>query len=513
MGPDSSVGTATSTSGRRVDSDRMARGGGLNLVGAIIQQSALLAIVTMLAHVLGKDDVGRYAECFALLSLLGLMALAGFRSGLTRFVAIHLADADVPRLRGTIRLGMGITAGGSCALAAALALLAPTVAHVMGDEQLVAGVRLVALTLPAHALSEAALAATQGWRTQKAYTVVGRIFDPVLRLALTAAALWLGYGYLGAMWSLAIASWVTAVLALAALWLRLKDVPHQHVVYRIGDVMSFSMVSWASALAATGLIWADTLILGAMTDAGQVGVYNIATRLVTLAVFVLPPITAAFGPHMAHLHHSGDQVGAARAYGSATRWTLLLSMPAFVVLLVFPQQMLKVFGGGFTEGAVVTMVLACGQLVGAAAGPCGVVLNMSGRVALSLLDNALVLVANIGLNLLLIPRWGIVGAAVAWSASIIAVNAVKVVQARRIVGIRAEGASTGKILLAALPAAGAGVLVNHLVDGWVASLVVGAAACGLVYLAGIVLLGPHPEDVRVWRRLTTRLGRLSRRAA
>jgi O-antigen/teichoic acid export membrane protein len=180
-------------------------------------------------------------------------------------------------------------------------------------------------------------------------------------------------------------------------------------------------------------------------------------------------------------------------------------MPAFVVLLVFPRQLLTVFGGGFTEGAIVTVILACGQLVGAAAGPCGVVLNMSGRVALSLFDNALVLVANIGLNLLLIPRWGIVGAAAAWSASIIVVNGIKVIQAWKIVGIRAEGASTGKIVLAALPAAGAGVLVEHLIDGRAASLLVGTTACGLVYITFILLLGPHPEDVRVWRRLRGRL--------
>lgn len=492
-------------SARRADSDRMARGGGLNLAGAILQQSALFVIITMLAHVLGKDDVGRYAECFALLSLLGLLALAGFRSGLTRFVAIHLADADVPRLRGTIRLGMGITIAGSVVLAAALALLAPWISQITGDAELVNGVRLVALTLPAHAVSEAALAATQGWRTQKAYTIIGRVFDPVLRLGLTAGALALGYGYLGAMWALAIASWATVILALGALWFRIKDVPREKVVYKIGDIMSFSMISGASALAATGLIWADTLILGVMTDSGQVGVYNVATRLVTLAVFVLPPITATFGPHMAHLHHSKDYAGAARAYGSATRWTLLLSMPAFVVLLVFPQQLLHVFGGGFAEGAMVTVILACGQLVGAAAGPCGVVLNMSGRVGLSLFDNAFVLVANVGLNLILIPRWGIVGAAVAWSASIIVVNAIKVVQAWKIVGIRAEGASTGKIVLAAIPAAGTGVLVEHLISAWIPSLIVGITACLVIYITFIVILHPHPDDVRMVRRLRQRL--------
>jgi undecaprenyl pyrophosphate phosphatase UppP len=80
-----------------------------------------------------------------------------------------------------------------------------------------------------------------------------------------------------------------------------------------------------------------------------------------------------------------------------------------------------------------------------------------------------------------------------------------VIQAWKIVGIRAEGASTGKILLAALPAAGAGVLVNHLIDSWVASLVVGATTCAVVYIVFIVVLRPHPEDVRALRRLRHRL--------
>src|SRR5688572_8819354 len=87
---------------------RMGRGGGLNLVGAVCSQLSLFAIISMLAR-LGEQDVGRYASCFALLSLLGLLSLAGFRAALTRFVAIHVADGDARRLHGTLRLGLGLT--------------------------------------------------------------------------------------------------------------------------------------------------------------------------------------------------------------------------------------------------------------------------------------------------------------------------------------------------------------------------------------------------------------------
>ena len=479
------------------DRGRMARGGGLNLVGAVAQQLCQLLIVAAVAHLAGKSDVGRYAECFALVSLLGLLSLAGFRAGLTKFVAMHLADGDAARLRGTVRLGLGITAAGSTVLAIALALLAPWVAGLLGDPAIVTGVRLVALSLLPGALSEAALAATQGWRSQKAFTLIGRIFDPVLRLGGTVVLLGLGFDYVGAMIALAVTSWLTCALALGALWRRMRRVERVAPVHELGELLSFSMVSWLSALAATGLIWADTLILGAMTDAGEVGVYNVASRLVTLAVFVLPPITATFQPHMAHLYHVGDLPEAARAYGAATRWTMLLSMPAFVLLLLFPGDLLTFFGSGFVDGAVITLVLAIGQLVGAATGPCGVVLNMSGRVRLSLLDNGLVLALNVALNLLLIPRLGILGAALAWSGSIVVVNVVKLVQARVIVGISADGAMLGKISLAAFVAACGGLIVQDRVQASFPAVVLGALTIGVIYVTIIGTLRPHPDDVAI----------------
>ncbi|MDI5940965.1 oligosaccharide flippase family protein [Micromonospora sp. DH15] len=99
----------------------MARGGGLNLLGALLSQAAVFLIMLLLARVLGIREVGRYAQCYAVLSLAGLLSLSGFRAGLTRFVAVHLADADAPALRGTIRLGLAVSAGSSVVLAGALA--------------------------------------------------------------------------------------------------------------------------------------------------------------------------------------------------------------------------------------------------------------------------------------------------------------------------------------------------------------------------------------------------------
>lgn len=483
---------------------RMGRGGGLNLVGAVCNQLSLFAIISLLAR-LGERDVGRYATCFALLALLGLLSLAGFRSALTRFVAIHVADGDGARLRGTLRLGLVLTVVSSSLVGLGLAWAAPWTAGILGDPALADLVRLVGLTLPAATFTDAALAATQGWRTQRPFTLIGRVFEPVVRLGLTAGALALGWGLVGAVWALVVGAWLTAVLAAVALVRCLRGAPRGQPVYEIREIFGFSMVSWVSALAATGLIWVSTLLLGAFTTQEEVGTYSVATRLVMLAVFVMAPINASFTPHMAHLYHKGELDEAARAYGGATRWILNLSLPAFILLVVYPGELLGYFGRGFAEAALVTVVLSLGQLVSAAAGPCGTVLNMSGRVGLNMADNVGALVLNVVLNLVLIPAYGAVGAAVSWSVALVVVNFAKAVQARRVVGVPAAGAGVRRSLAAAVPAAALAWLLTQWIDGWVTVVLLAAPAVALVFFGTLVLMGVSPDDRAILTAMVRRL--------
>ncbi|MFJ6194724.1 oligosaccharide flippase family protein [Micromonospora sp. NPDC092111] len=484
----------------------MARGGGLNLVGALLSQAAVFLIMLALARVLGIREVGRYAQCYAVLSLAGLLSLSGFRAGLTRFVAVHLADSDAPALRGTVRLGLAVSAVSSGVLAVGLAWGAPWLAARLHDPGLVTGLRLVALTLPASTICEAALAATRGWRTQRPYTFIGQLYEPGTRLLLTGLALATGAGLTGAFWALVAAGWSAALLALVALVRLVRRVPPARPVYHPRQLFGFSTVSWVSSLSSTGLIWVDTLLLGFFANP-EIGVYNVATRLVTVAIFVLAPVNAAFGPYIAHLYHRAELDDVRRVYAVATGWVVRLSLPAFVALLVLPGDLLRLFGGEVATGAAVTVVLALGQLVNAATGPCGTVLNMSGRVAVNMADNVAALVLNVLLNLWLIPAYGIVGAAAAWSVSLIVVNVARVVQVRFLVGAVPFTVGMFKGIAAGAVALLAGLLVRWLVPGWPWRLGVGLTAIVATYLAAVLALGLSREDLMVLRTLLRRRGR------
>jgi O-antigen/teichoic acid export membrane protein len=95
---------------------------------------------------------------------------------------------------------------------------------------------------------------------------------------------------------------------------------------------------------------------------------------------------------------------------------------------LFPDQILSVFGKSFVGGATALMILAWANLVDVGTGMCGTILSMSGYTKLKLVNNIVSISLSIGLNVLLIPRFGIVGAAISALIVFTALNSIRILQ-------------------------------------------------------------------------------------
>jgi O-antigen/teichoic acid export membrane protein len=493
----------------------LARGGGLNFIGAAITQLTTVGLLLYMTRDLSKTDVGLFRISVALFELLMIVALVGLGQAMTRYVAVFRADRDRAAVLGAIRLGIVVTTVSSVLVGALLFLVSPWLSETLYNEPgLVTPLRFVAFAIPPGALTAVALAACSGFRTMRPNALIGLMLDPILRLVLIVGALQLGLGLDGVLWAFVVIPYITCLLALLWLFVLARG-PQVAPRSERRQIMRFASVAWVATFTTQGLLWLDLLILPAYISAAELAIYSVATSVVVLATFAMSPISQSLAPRIADLTRRKELRRLAIAYQAAASWMLRFSLPFFAIILIFPRPLLGLFGAGYGAGAAVTVILALGKLSDVATGPCGTMLNQAGLNKLALIDNVVILILNVSLNLILIPSHGIRGAAIAWTVSLLGVNVARAIQVRRrVVPAWPFNEGTPKSLAAFAWSVLAALVVREMIDGsprkelYLATPVVFG-----VYTVLLVSLGLTAEDRLVLRDLLSLLKRENRRGA
>lgn len=175
--------------------------------------------------------------------------------------------------------------------------------------------------------------------------------------------------------------------------------------------LSFPMFISNSVLAAMGLI--DTLVLALWRTESEVGIYSVALKIAALTGLPLLAINTIAAPKFAELHAKGDKAGLQKVIRHTAKLIFFSSMPVLAVIFAFPSFLLGLFGGEFRAGTYAVLVLAAGQFINAASGSVGYILQMTGRQNTFRNTVLAALAINIVLDLILVPRMGIYGAAFA----------------------------------------------------------------------------------------------------
>lgn len=165
------------------------------------------------------------------------------------------------------------------------------------------------------------------------------------------------------------------------------------------------------------LDWTDTLMLGLYRTEVEVGIYNTALKVAMLTNLPLLAVNSIAAPKFSALYHNGMFKEFKQYVQHATNLNCYLSLPIILVLAVFPDFVLGLFGEEFIIGRNTLWLLLLGQLVSTFSGSVGYILQMTNRQHIF---QRLILMAtaiNVALNYWLIPIWGISGAAVASMAS------------------------------------------------------------------------------------------------
>ena len=180
--------------------------------------------------------------------------------------------------------------------------------------------------------------------------------------------------------------------------------------------------------------WTDTLMIGYYLDAHDVGIYRIAFKIAALITFAQFAINSIAAPMFSSFKAKKDMQGLRKMVRNIGYLNLLISGPAFLFIILFPNFLLELFGSEFSEGVLPLIILAIGTVINALCGPVMYLLNMTGKERSARNIIIIASLINIALNYYLIPQYGLMGAAYATSISTVIWNALAVIKIKRVYG-------------------------------------------------------------------------------
>lgn len=170
------------------------------------------------------------------------------------------------------------------------------------------------------------------------------------------------------------------------------------------------------------MAWTDKLMLGSMTTTVDVGVYHTAFKLSMFAAVALMSVNSIASPKFAEMFAKKDFLGLKKVVHQSTKMIFWSSFPLVIVFFMFPNFLLGLFGEEFKVGVTAFIFLSCGRLISSFSGSVGNILQMTGNQNIYAIILLIGAILNVVLNLILIPLYGINGAAIASMSSLIVWN-------------------------------------------------------------------------------------------
>ncbi len=403
----------------------------IKMVGA-----ALSFLVTlMIARVYGAAVSGEYALAVQTVLTASAIALFGNDQLLIRRMAgerrIGRMDLANAALRHAVRL-VGIAS----AVAALLLILASPLAPRIGTSWPVIALSAIGvLVFPMLCVAVAAMRAID--RVVLSQFFYGALQSLILAgLLALLVVLHLAASATGIVTLYIVSIVATSLGACLIVWRAARGWPHPaadaSVRFGIADSAPIGLAVSIHLLTA----WLAYALIASMLGLVEVGALRVCMQIITVITLIFTTFDSVVSPQFAGDFHGGDLAGARRRHWRSIAILAAFAGPPILLCLLFPTAILSIFGPEFLVGARALQVLALGQAVNVLTGPVGTILIMAKRERMNLILAALGLALTLVLLVVLTPRFGLTGAAVATTSAVVFRNIASFVIAWRLTARR-----------------------------------------------------------------------------
>lgn len=488
------------------DVTHAARSGAMQTL-TIAVQGMLTVTHILLARVFGQAVFGLYQTCLATLEIVTRTGTGGAPQGMLRYVSAHRARGEGDIVRSALGTGLRLAVGLSSVLAVGLIFSSDFVARIA--HQPAAALRVMApaavFTGCVYVLVNASLAN----KVTRANFYVRGLGEPLLFMAAALLAALFGRTVLHLAVAHVLASAASLVLALMVVG---RVFGRGEIARAVRSPWLPGFARYSTPLGAAELMnaiqqKADILLLTAMVGPKVSAGYAAAefiSRVISNARYVFDAVAA---PVFSEAINLGQNDRLRYNLQLMSRWVATAAVPIAATVIALRHELLSLYGSAFVTATTAMAVLAMSHLMNATFGLMGYILVVGGRSRLVFVNNVIGTVVNVALAWMLIPRFAIVGAAIAVLSGVTIGGLLVLVQVRVIHGIYAFGWATIKPVIAGAIAFTIEMAIVRFI-GAPAIRIPAVIVAGLAsYLAALLALRLAPEEQRLVTNIRERFKR------
>lgn len=412
---------------------RHIRGSSLLLLGRAISMVANFGIQILIVRHFSKSDFGAFAYALSIVNLLTTVITLGLDRGITRFVAIYDEQKAYGKLFGTIVMQLStIFSLGLVAVALVYTSQGWLSGTLIDDRQAISVLVVLVVLAPVQALDDMLMQLFAVFARPGAIFFRRHLLGPGLRLAVVVMLLAgnRGVSFLAAGYVVATAAGVilSGVLLLRVMRQQglLRQARAAGLEFPLREVVGFTVPLMTSDLVYMLMGASAVMMLGHYRATEDVAAFRAVVPLAGMCQLVMSSFSLLFTPTASRLFARGDQAGIRDLYWKTAAWVAVLTFPAFAVTFSLAGPVTTtLLGARYADSATFLALIALGQYFQSALGFNGLTLKVFSRLRYLVTMNLAVAGLNLVLNVLLIPRFGALGAALSTSATLIVHNVGK----------------------------------------------------------------------------------------
>jgi O-antigen/teichoic acid export membrane protein len=423
--------TAEQTENRAADATRKhIRGSSLLFFGRLVMLGLNFGVQVLTVRYLTKNDYGAFAFAMSFVAVSAVITLFGLDKAVSRFMAIYHEQKDYPRLFGTIVMTVAVIFSIGILLIAAVLLFRGQLGSLFQTDPVTVSLLVIVIAIgPINAFESYFEDMLAVFASVRSIFVRRYILGPILKLLavlvvvlLNGSVNQLALGYLaGSLIGLVV--YVLLIVNVLKTRGLLQHFNPKTFIYPLREVFGFSVPLLTTDFLQVVKGSAVVLMLEYFRTSSDVAEYRAVVPVAGLNLVVMQSFRLLYTPMAARMYANNDRQGINALYWKTATWIALISFPVFLVTFSLAQPMtILLFGERYAQSGIVLALLSFGNFFNAALGFNTYTLRVFGRVKYIMLIDVISSLANLGLNFVLIPQYGALGAAVGTAATLVIYN-------------------------------------------------------------------------------------------